>query len=81
VPDKYALNYVTIIAPAGADVKLDGSSLGAAAFAAVPQSSWQVARLAIGAGTHSLTADKKVGLFVYGYDDDVSYGYPGGAGL
>ena len=81
VPDKYALNYITIIAPAATEVKLDGSALGAVAFVAVPESTWQVARLAIGAGTHVLAADKKVGLFVYGYDDDVSYGYPGGAGL
>ncbi len=81
VPDKYALNYITVIAPQGANVKLDGSAIGAVAFTQVPQSTWQVARLAIGAGTHALVSDKKVALFVYGYDDDVSYGYPGGAGL
>ena len=81
VPDKYALNYITVIAPQATVVKLDGSSLGAAAFVPVPDTTWQVARLPIGAGTHTLVGSKKVALFVYGYDDDVSYGYPGGAGL
>ncbi len=81
VPDKYKLNYVTIIAPQGATVKLDGNPLLSSGFSTIPGTSWTVARLPIAAGKHALVGNQKVGLFVYGYDDDVSYGYPGGAGL
>jgi hypothetical protein len=81
VPDKYKLNYITVVAPLGAVVKLDGVELQGGAFAPIAQTTWAVARLPIPAGKHTLSATQKVGLFVYGYDDDVSYGYPGGAGL
>ncbi len=81
VPDKYQLNYLTVIAPIGATVKLDGSTLLTSGFKTVPGSTWGVARLPVGPGKHELTSSKPAGLFVYGYDDDVSYGYPAGAGL
>ena len=81
VPDKYKLNFITIIAPLGATVNLDGSNLLSSGFNVVPGTNWTVARLPIAAGKHALSSNQKVGLFVYGYDDDVSYGYPGGAGL
>ena len=41
----------------------------------------QVARLKVGDGVHSLDASAPVGVVVYGYDDDVSYGYPAGLDL
>lgn len=81
VPDKYKLNYITVIAPFGAQVQLDGNNLLSSGFSSIAGSNWTVARLPIAAGKHALTSNQKVGLFVYGYDDDVSYGYPGGAGL
>lgn len=81
VPDKYKLNFLTVISTQGATVKLDGSTLFASGFKSVAGSTWTVARLPVGPGKHQLTSDKPMGLFVYGYDDDVSYGYPGGAGL
>ena len=81
VPDKYKFNFITVIAPQGASVTLDGTALLTSGFQTVQTTTWTVARLPIGAGKHALTSNKKVGLFVYGYDDDVSYGYPGGAGL
>ena len=81
VPDKYKLNYLTVIAATGSVVKLDGATLFASGFKTVPGSTWGVARLPVGPGKHQLSSDKPMGLFVYGYDDDVSYGYPGGAGL
>jgi hypothetical protein len=42
---------------------------------------WKVSRLPIAPGAHTLTADQKVGVVVYGWADYVSYGYPGGAAL
>ena len=81
VPDQYTSNYINVIAAKGTLVQLDGQFQVPAWFETVPGSTWQVARLPIQPGPHRLQADKPVGLFVYGYDDDVSYGYPGGAGL
>lgn len=81
VPDKYARNYVTLIVEPGTALKLDGESPESAAFKQVAKSKWRVARLPVAPGTHRLVASKPVGLIVYGYDRDVSYGYAGGAGL
>lgn len=38
-------------------------------------------RTAVGDGAHTLTSDQGVGVMVYGYDNDVSYGYPAGMKL
>ena len=81
VPDKYAANYVTIVAPVGATVQLDGQALAAADFKAVAGSNWLVARLAVLHGVHKLKADVPVGLSVYGYHEYVSYAYAGGVKL
>ena len=81
VPDKYATNYISVIVSKGTIVQVDGQFQVPSWFETIPGTNWQVARLPIQPGAHHLKADKPVGLFVYGYDDDVSYGYPGGAGL
>ena len=81
VPDKYAVNYITVVAPAGTAVNLDGTVLLPSGFTTISGTNWTVARLPIGTGTHTLKSSQKVGVYVYGYDDDVSYGYPAGAGL
>jgi hypothetical protein len=80
VPDKYTENYVNIIAPTGAVVTLDGVKVAANSFTTFAPN-WQVARLEVKLGVHTLNSDQKVGLLVYGWADYVSYGYPGGAAL
>ncbi len=80
-PNAYKEDYVNVIAPADAIVNLDGNPIPDAEFSAVPGSSFKVARMLVADGTHRVTADKPVGVIVYGYHDDVSYGYPGGANL
>ena len=42
---------------------------------------WQVARFPVGAGVHFILADQPLSIIVYGYDQYVSYGYPGGLNL
>jgi len=81
VPDKYKLNYVTIIAPTATQVKLDGTAIPTSTFKPITTTGYMVARLAIKAGSHRVTANKKVGVWVYGFDLDVSYGYVAGAKL
>ena len=81
VPNKYKENFVNVIAPLdAANVTIDGSQIPAVAFQSIPGVPWRVARLAISQGSHRLQSPgKAVGLYVYGWADYVSYGYPGGA--
>ncbi len=80
VPTKYALNYVNVVAPSGTSVTLDGAPL-AATFTPVGSGKYGLARFPLQSGSHSLSADKAVGVLVYGWDQYVSYGYPGGMNI
>ncbi len=80
-PTAYSVNYVNVLIPKDATVDLDGKPVGAGAFVEVPGAEFRVARLLIGEGTHTLVASAPVGIIVYGFHKDVSYGYPGGANL
>ncbi len=81
VPDKYAINYLNIVMPVGATAKVDNALVAANKFTTIAGTQWQVVRLEIPAGPHRLQLSGKGSLTVYGYDNDVSYGYIGGAGL
>ena len=81
VPNQYAADYITVVAPLGAAVTLDGELLDAEAFRSFGSEGYSYHRLEVADGVHHLTADQAVGLFVYGYDDYVSYGYPAGLDL
>lgn len=76
VPTKYAVNYLTIIAPVGSKVLLDNTPV--TQFASVGSGKYQVARLPMSEGSHTLSSDQDAGIIVYGWDWYVSYGYPGG---
>ena len=79
-PNKYALDYVSIIAPQETEVYFDDRPVDN--WEPVGESlMWQVSRFPIADGVHLLVADKPVGVLVYGYDSYVSYGYPAGLNL
>ena len=80
-PTNYLDDYVNIVAPNSATVTLDGSVVSSALFTSVPGSTYKVARVKVADGTHVLEASEPVGVVVYGYDDDVSYGYTAGLSL
>lgn len=81
-PPNYANDSISIIAPTGASVSLDGVPVAASEFVETAAGSgWSTARLAVTDGVHRLEADQPVGLTVTGYDQYVSYGYPGGLDL
>jgi hypothetical protein len=75
-------NFANIVAltsdVAAGNVLLDGVAVPAAAFAALPGTSYSSAQIAVGIGSHTLLAPNPVGLYVYGYAAFDSYGYPGG---
>lgn len=82
VPNQYLQDFANVIAPTGVDVLLDDTSIGNK-LKPVGSSGWSVAQLPIADGVHTIrSADESgIGIIVYGYDDDVSYGYPGGMSL
>jgi hypothetical protein len=106
-PDKYAFDFITIVAQRGTLVRLDGAQLpphctsaevpGAGAGQTGPEflihrcqlSFPEVTRSPVADirpgkqsdGVHSVTADRPVGLIVYGFDRFVSYAYAGGLDL
>jgi len=81
-PDAYLEDYLNVVAPLDAGkVVLDNNQINPASFAAIGSSGYGVYRTSLNDGVHTIWSDKKIGIVVYGYDNDVSYGYPGGMGL
>jgi hypothetical protein len=81
-PDAYVQDYLNVIAPLNAQtVVLDGIQISPNQFVPIGNSGFGVLRTKVQDGAHTIWSDKKIGILVYGYDDDVSYGYPGGLGL
>lgn len=72
------INHLTVTRQVGSDaVLLDGAPIAAADFSTVTPE-WEVARLVIDEGTHSLTSAEPFAVLVSGYNDDNSYAYLGG---
>ncbi len=80
-PENYLEDWLTVVAPPGTEVALDDEPLPSSAWVELGSGAFSRARVQVEPGAHQLTADQPVGLVVYGYDDDVSYAYPGGANL
>jgi hypothetical protein len=80
-PNKYAFDYVSVIAPAAAEVFFDQLPIPVAWEPVGDGATWKAARFAIGDGVHFIESDLPVSVIVYGYDQYVSYGYPGGLNL
>ena len=84
VPQGYQVNYVTVVRQAGTDVSRDGVSVGAANWmplGTIGGVGYEFASLEVPPGSHSIESQEPSGIISVGYDQDVSYGYPGGSGL
>jgi hypothetical protein len=80
-PNQYELDYVSIVAPTGADVRFDGIILDNDLFEPIGTGVFSTTKFLIEDGVHTVSSDEKIGIIVYGYDQYVSYGYPGGLDL
>lgn len=81
-PKDYYYDYANIIGPVDAAIKLDGAPLGKPTqVGTIGNVNFGVIRARLTDGKHVITADKKVGVIVYGFDSFVSYGYPAGLEL
>ncbi|ARN73537.1 putative Ig domain-containing protein [Oceanicoccus sagamiensis] len=69
---------LTIESDAIATVKLDGELIDPDHFIPIEGSQYAYAQLAVNVGSHQLTADRPLGLLVYGFDRADSYAYVGG---
>ena len=84
IPGAYAMHALTVVAPDGATVELDGTEIDASAFtdlADLDGIAWVYAHLPVDEGTHIVTASEPIGLTAAGYDVEVSYGYAAGSGF
>ena len=78
-PQAYRLNYVTVVVNDQTQLTIDGETIDASVFKPIGASNYQAARFALEPGVHTMVGSAPVGVAVYGFDDDVSYGYPGGS--
>jgi hypothetical protein len=77
-PPTFETNYITVLAPAGAAVQLDGAPLSG--FVPVGNG-FSYLYVSVSEGAHVLLSDQPVGIQVYGWGQKISYGYPGGLDL
>ena len=73
-----AVNYINIIAKTTqtSTVTVDGSGVGP--WTVIPGTSFSGIRVPVSAGQHSVNSTFPIGVFVYGFGIDDSYGYLGG---
>jgi hypothetical protein len=83
-PLDYQFDAITVIAPLGTVLTLDGAPLEAPSpIGELDGTGYGAVRSLVSDGTHRLASDggQEVGLIVLGMDKDVSYGYPAGLDL
>lgn len=76
----YVTHYINIIAPTSivGTLTLDGVAVPAASFTAIGSTGFSGAQVQVNTGTHNLFGTLPFGVFMYGFNNDDSYGYPGG---
>ncbi len=81
-PVNWVNDRMVITKRVGETVTIDGNLISQASFVTIndgvnpPQ--WEVGRISVGDGFHSLTGTAPFGVTVLGFDSYDSYGYPGG---
>ena len=80
-PNTYAVDYVTLVAPPGTTLNLDGAELDLAQAHPIPGRDRVVLHVPLIDGVHRLTGSHPFGIVVYAYDDFVSYAFTGGLNL
>jgi hypothetical protein len=78
VPPDYDENWITVMAPVGESVTVDGTPVPAVDFQSFGGGVWNYAYVALTDGIHTIEGTQPFGLTAYGFNKAVSYGYPGG---
>ena len=76
----FARNFINLVVPAAAaaSVRVDGVAPAAGAFKPIGGSGFVGAQVEVGLGDHRIESARPLGVTVYGFDADDSYGYSGG---
>jgi len=82
VPSNWNLDWMVLTKKTGSSITLDGAMVDQGAFVPVgpggDPSEWEVGRVPVADGVHTLDGDQPFGVIVLGYDSYDSYAYPGG---
>ncbi len=76
----YQVHFINVVAPTSivGSLTMDGAAIPAASFQAIPGTGFSGAQIEVKEGTHNLQGTLPFGVFMYGFNQDDSYGYPGG---
>jgi hypothetical protein len=80
----FSRNFINLVASNSSigSIQLDNVIIPASSFTPVGSSGFSTAQLTVSLGVHRLTGGNlPFGVFVYGFDEFDSYGYPGGQSL
>lgn len=79
----YVAHYINIVAPNAVvgSLTLDAVPVPVVEFTPIGVSGFSGARVPVAPGSHTLAATLPFGVFQYGFNNDDSYGYPGGLSL
>ncbi|MBS1517951.1 MAG: T9SS type A sorting domain-containing protein, partial [Bacteroidetes bacterium] len=79
----YVAHYINLVAPNSVvgSLTLDGVPVPVVEFTPIGASGFSGAQVIVSIGSHNLAATLPFGAFQYGFNDDDSYGYPGGLSL
>lgn len=80
-PAGYQEDWLTVVRPVGAEVRLDGVPLAPGGFRPFGFGAYEYAWIPVEDGPHVLEGDLPFGLMAHGYSTAVSYGYPAGLNL
>ncbi|WP_339678031.1 T9SS type A sorting domain-containing protein [Cyclobacterium marinum] len=62
-------------------VRIDGNLIGSSLFVDIPNSNYAGAQVLVAEGSHAITAELPLAVFIYGFDSYNAYGNPGGQAL
>ncbi len=79
----FQFNYANVVAPTASlgSITLDGNPIPASSFAPIGVSGYSGAQIPIGVGMHNLDGPASFGVFIYGFNQDEGYGFPGGMNM
>ncbi|MBS0198028.1 MAG: hypothetical protein JSR77_14825 [Planctomycetes bacterium] len=81
----FPTNYVNVIArttdAVTGGVILDGAAVPLGQFQNIAGTEFSCAKIPVVVGSHTIRAGQPLGIYVYGFNRDDSYGYPGGLAL
>lgn len=80
-PGSYKSNYATIVFKTETNAKINGKDLDNITDISGSGYSYSIVDLGSEFSRHTLVCDEPCGLYVYGWESDVSYAYPGGLNL